>query len=119
MSKWNGHFPCQPAAHKQEQAMTIAIGLRSLNLHRQGAHHALLFIPALVTLISCSQAPAKPVRLPITRESPVGGNPALQVNTPPAKSDRVISIHAIDTEYHGSTAILPDNRLDHQKGSHD
>jgi hypothetical protein len=115
----NGHFPCQPTAHKHDQAMTGAIGLHSLNQRRSGAHHALLIIPALVTLVSCSQTPAKPVRLPIARESPVGGNSVPQINTPPAKSDRVISIHAIDTEYHGSTAVLPDNRLDHQKGSHD
>lgn len=119
MSKRNGHFPGQPAAHKHDQAMTVAIGLHSLNQRRPSAQHALLIIPALVTLISCSQTPAKPVRLPIARETPVGGNPVPQINTPPAKSDRVISIHAIDTEYHGSTAILPDNRLDHQKGSHD
>ncbi len=40
-------------------------------------------------------------------------------SVPAAKSDRVITIQALDNEYHGSTAIRPDNRLDYQKGSHD
>lgn len=119
MSKRNGHFPCQPAAHKHDQAMTVAIGLHSIDQRRPGAHHALLIIPALVTLVSCRQPPSRPARSQAVADKRSATSPSPTPKGPPIKSDRVITIHAIDNQYQGSTAILPDNRLDHQKGSHD
>lgn len=79
----------------------------------------LLLVATLPRLIGCSQAHPKPLRSQVARDNPVVGRPPPAINEPPSKSDRVISIHALDNKYHGSTAILPDNRLDHQKGSHD
>ena len=119
MSKRNSRFPCQPAAHNHDQAMTVAIGLHSIDLRQPSAHRALLIIPALVTLVSCSQAPSRPERAQAVADKRSGTSPSPMPKVPPIKSDRVITIHAIDNEYQGSTTILPDNRLDHQKGSHD
>jgi len=96
----------------------FAIGWRAHD-HCRPRVNGLLVLATLSSLLGCSQVPSKPVRSPVTRDSPVAGSPPPTSNSPPVKSDRVISIHALDTEYHGSTAILPDNRLDHQKGSHD
>ncbi|MFO1045854.1 MAG: hypothetical protein U0941_29070 [Planctomycetaceae bacterium] len=95
-----------------------AIGWRSLDQYRP--HLICVMVMATLScLLGCGQVHSRPVRSPVARDSPVAGNPTPKPNTPPAKSDRVISIHGLDTEYHGSSAILPDNRLDHQKGSHD
>lgn len=96
----------------------FAVGWRSLD-QRRPRFNCFLVLAALSNLYGCGQVPSKPVRSPVSRDSPVASSPAPTINSSPVKSDRVISIHAIDTEYHGSTAILPDNRLDHQRGSHD
>lgn len=96
----------------------FAVEWQTLNQYRLRVN-CFLVLATLSSLLGCGQIPSKPVRSPAARDSPVTGSLPPTSNSPPIKSDRVISIHGIDTEYHGSTAILPDNRLDHQKGSHD
>lgn len=96
----------------------LAIGWRSLDQYRPRVI-CVLVLATLSYLLGCGQVNSRPLRSPVARDSPVAGNPTRKPNIPPAKSDRVISIRGLDTEYHGSSAILPDNRLDYQKGSHD
>ncbi|MFO1045218.1 MAG: hypothetical protein U0941_25865 [Planctomycetaceae bacterium] len=96
----------------------FAVGWRSLGEYRP-RFICFLVLAALSNLYGCGQVPSKPVRSSVPRDSPVASSLPPTINPPHAKSDRVISVHGVDTEYHGATAILPDNRLDHQKGSHD
>lgn len=79
----------------------------------------LLVLVTLASPVSCSRIPPKPAPTPAAPHRPVAVIPSPATSVPPTKSDRVITIHALDNEYHSSTAILPDNRLDHQKGSRD
>lgn len=81
--------------------------------------HLLLILWTLTNLVSCSHAPSESARPPMNSQRPVADSPSPMTNVPPAKSDRVITIHALDNEYHGSTAVLPNSRPDHQKGTHD
>ncbi len=79
----------------------------------------LLLLVALANLAGCSRTPAKPIRPQLAPHRSAAVSPSPATSVPPVKSDRVITIHALDNEYHSTTAILRDNRLDHQKGSHD
>ena len=96
----------------------FAVGWRSLDQYRPKGN-CYLVLATLSSLLGCGQVPSKPVCAPVALDSPVASSPAPIINPPTVKSDRVISVHGVDTEYHGSTSILPDNRLDHQKGFHD
>jgi hypothetical protein len=78
-----------------------------------------LILLTLASLVSCSRTRSKPARTQSAPPMPVAVSPSPVTSIPPPKSNRVITIHALDNEYRGSTSILPDNGLDHQKGSHD
>ncbi len=79
----------------------------------------LLILLALASVVSCSHTPSKPPRPQVAPHWSAVASPSPAMSVPPRKSDRLITIHALDNEYHSTTAILRDNRLDHQKGSHD
>jgi hypothetical protein len=72
----------------------------------------------MAALAGCGRFSPNPAG-PIDSLEPVAASLLPQPNRPTIKPHRVITIRALDNEYQGSTAIRPDNRLDHQKGSHD
>ncbi|MBS0207118.1 MAG: hypothetical protein JSS49_29940 [Planctomycetes bacterium] len=113
---------CPSSGVQRPQGLRLSgkttIGWRSLDQYRPHQVCVLLLI-ALSCLLGCDQLHSRPVRSPDIRANSITGSPPPTINPTHAKSTRVISVHGVDTEYHGSTAILPDNRLDHQKGSHD
>ena len=84
----------------------------------QAKVHVFLLI-ATATLSGCGQPSPKPIPAPLDSPKPSAASPPSKPTTPAVRSDRVITIRALDNEYQGSTAIQPDNRLDHQKGAHD
>lgn len=81
---------------------------------------ALVFLLIATAILSgCGQPSPKPIPAPLDSPKSIAARPLPKPSTPAVKSDRVITIRALDNEYEGSTAIQPDNRLDHQKDAHD